>query len=429
MNKQFIFRMIISAVIIFLPLIYGFSQTTTNKPVVKGDGIHDDTQAIQALLDSKQATIYLPKPSNYYLISKTLKIYSGQTLIADRNAVIRLADHAGVHLLTNADWVGGDERIAVIGGIWDGNNLTQTTLYHQDRNKNKDIPYNPDTYIGVLMVFDNVKNLHIADVTFKDPEMFAFLGGNLSQFTIENITFDFNLRRGNMDGIHIAGNSHYGRIVNLKGTTNDDLVALNADDVPLVELSSGPITDIQIDGIWSEDGFRAIRINSCGSPVKRVKISNVFGTYRNEAIVLSNHKVHPDCISTFEDISISNLMCSNSPKGGTKQSQIRIFSPAHVSNLAISDYHRTEEAFANDNVMIDKGVQIDNLSVSNSMLNNKSNGIITFINNLGTIGNLNLANIFLNGKTLEQKVQLIINNGEIHSINKMNVNVSGKAMD
>ena len=391
-------------------------------PGVKGDGIHDDTQGIQALLDSKVSTVFLPKPANFYLISKTLKIHSGQTLIVDRNAVIRLADHAGAHLLTNSDHTGGNNRITVIGGIWDGNNLTQTTAYHVDR-ANKDLPYDPERYIGVLMVFDNVKDLHIRDVTFKDPEMFAFLGGNLFQFTIENITFDFNLKRGNMDGIHIFGPSSHGRIVNLKGATNDDLVALNADDVPLVEPSRGPITDIQIDGLWSENGYRAVRINSCGSTVKRVSIANIYGTYNFEAVILSNHSVHPDCVSEFEDIAISNLFCTNTAQNRNLP-HIRVFSPATVTNLRISGYHRTESSFATNNILVEKGATVDNLSISDASLFNQCKENISFIDNQGTIGVLHLSNIFMQSKEPE-KVQLIKNTGEIKLLNKTNVVVNG----
>ena len=424
MKKQFISTTIIATALVLCPFAGGFAQTIPGIPGAKGDGVHDDTQAIQTLLDSRQATVHLPKPPKCYLVRKTLKIHSGQTLNVDRNAVIRLADSAGAHLLANADPVAGNDRITVIGGIWDGNNATQTTAYHQDR-KNKDNPYDPAVYLGVLMVFDNVRDLHLSDITFKDPEMFAFLGGNLNRFTIENITFDFNMLRGNMDGIHIAGNSHHGRIVNLKGTTNDDLVALNADDVPLVELSRGPITDIRVDGIWAEHAWRAVRINSCGSPVKRVNISNIFGTYRFEAVILSNHKVHPDCVSTFEDISVSGIFCSNSDKG-VKQPHIRIHSPGQVSNLTISDYHRTEEAFATDNILVEKGAHIDCLTVSNATLTNGCNGVITFINNQGTIDRLHLSNIFLHGRTPEQQVRLITDEGEIRSLQKTNISEVNK---
>ncbi len=37
---------------------------------VIGDGVADDTAAIQALLDSRRALVYLPAPPKHYLISK-----------------------------------------------------------------------------------------------------------------------------------------------------------------------------------------------------------------------------------------------------------------------------------------------------------------------------------------------------------------------
>lgn len=398
--------------ILFLLLFFGYLPSNAqNMPLVKGDGIHDDTKGLQALLDSKVSVIHLPKPSKCYLISKVLKIHSGQTLIVDRNAVIRLADHAGAHLLTNSDHTGGNERVTVIGGIWDGNNPTQTMAYHEDR-KNKDLPYDPNRFAGVLMHFDNVKQLHVSDVTFKDPEGYAFWAGNLYQFTIENILFDFNLLKGNMDGIHICGNSRHGRIVNIKGTTNDDLVALNADDYPMFELSRGPITDIQVDGLWADNAHRAVRLLSCGSPVKRIKMSNIYGTYQNEAIILSNHHVHPDCPSEFEDISFEGIFCTNA-SGRVRAPHIRVFSPATVTNLTISDYHRTEDASATDNILIEKGATVDCLSVMNATLSNQTNGPIAFLNNQGVIKTLNLMNVFLQSKDAEQ-VRLLKDTGTIH---------------
>ncbi|MDR2039240.1 MAG: hypothetical protein LBQ60_15060 [Bacteroidales bacterium] len=404
--------------ITFLFLSFGIHPCKAlDIPGVKGDGTHDDTQGIQALLDSKASTVYLPQPAKCYLISKVLKIHSGQTLVVDRNAVIRLADHAGAQMLTNSDHKGGNERITVIGGIWDGNNLKQTMLYHVDR-KNKDLPYDPDRYAGVLMQFDNVKQLHISDVTLKDPCGYGFWAGNLYQFTIENVTFDYNLKKGNMDGVHITGNSHHGRIVNVKGATNDDLVALNADDYPMFELSRGPITDIQVDGIWAENAHRAVRMLSCGSPVKRIKISNIYGTYQNEAVILSNHNVHPNCTSEFEDISINGIFCTNVSER-VKAPHIKVFSPATVTNLSISDYHRTESASATDNILIEKGATVECLSVINASLFNRTNGHITFLNNQGMIKTLNLTNIFLQGKEPEQ-VGLIKNGGTIRQLNKVN---------
>jgi hypothetical protein len=408
----------IQILLLCLPLFGGYDLCCAQQiPNVKGDGVHDDTKGLQALLDSKASVIHLPKPPVCYLISAVLKIHSGQTLIVDRTAVIRLADHAGAHLLTNADHVNGNERITVTGGIWDGNNPTQTMAYHEDR-MNKDLPYDPDRFAGVLMHFDRVKQLHISDVTFKDPEGYAFWAGNLFQFTIENVVFDFNLLKGNMDGIHICGNSRHGRIVNIKGTTNDDLIALNADDYPLFELSRGPITDICVDGLWADHAHRAVRLLSCGSPVKRIRVTHIYGTYQNEAIILSNHHVHPDCRSEFEDISLEGIFCTNASEK-VRAPHIRIFSPAWVSNLTISDYHRTENASPTDNILIEPGVTVDCLSVMNATLSNQTGGRMTFLHNQGVIKTLNLLNVSLQSREVGQ-VELLKDSGTIHCAHKTN---------
>jgi hypothetical protein len=59
----------------------------------------------------------------------------------------------------------------------------------------------------------------VANLTLKDPEMFGFQAANLRRFTMEDITFDYNLLRANREGVQFHGNCHEGRIVNLKGTT------------------------------------------------------------------------------------------------------------------------------------------------------------------------------------------------------------------
>ena len=177
-------------------------KNVSDFPGVVGDGQNDDTAGLQAVLDSGASTVYLPRPPENYLISKPLVIHSGQTLQADRNAVIRLADHAHVYLLMNANHETGDQGITVIGGIWYGNNLHQTCEYHENKGDWR-VPYDPKRYLGVLMHFNRVTDLRVAHLTLKDPEAFGFQAGNLQQFTIEDITFDYNLQKGNMDGVHL----------------------------------------------------------------------------------------------------------------------------------------------------------------------------------------------------------------------------------
>ncbi len=55
-----------------------------------GDGIHDDTMAIQEMLDTKNSVVELPVPEKHYCISNTLKIYSNQTLKLGETTTIKL---------------------------------------------------------------------------------------------------------------------------------------------------------------------------------------------------------------------------------------------------------------------------------------------------------------------------------------------------
>ena len=55
-----------------------------------GDGIHDDTAAIQELIDSGVCEVSLPAPEKFYLISKPLELPSNFRLVLPRFAEIRL---------------------------------------------------------------------------------------------------------------------------------------------------------------------------------------------------------------------------------------------------------------------------------------------------------------------------------------------------
>ena len=63
-----------------------------------GDGIHDDTAAIQAMLD-KCGTVSIP--DGRYLITKPLIIHSNTHLRLSAQATLRLADGANCSILDN----------------------------------------------------------------------------------------------------------------------------------------------------------------------------------------------------------------------------------------------------------------------------------------------------------------------------------------
>lgn len=370
-----------------------------------GDGVHDDTAAIQALLDSRRTYVSLPAPPRHYLISNTLRIYSNQTLELGPATTIRLGDGSDCVMITNADHESGEENISLVGGIWDMNNEGQSLTEYQ-KTRNWKGAYEPSRYLGVLMRFNRVKNLTLRNLVLKDPVTFSVQLGNLDGFTIEGIVFDHNLLRSNMDGVHVHGNSRHGRITNLKGATNDDLVALNADDGEIFEMSRGPIEDIAVDGIWARDGYTAVRLLSAGSPIRRVRLANIFGTFRFNAISFTNHNVHPGSESTFEDVSIDGLFCSKSglgmdfkpdEPGHSSGSLIWIAAPAIVDGLTIHNLHRSESLWPAATILIEQTAVVKSLQISQAVISNRTSGPLDFLANRGTIEQLSLSQIRMDG--------------------------------
>ena len=402
-----------------------------------GDGTHDDTTAIQALLDSRRTLVRLPSPPKHYLISKPLRIHSDQTLQLDRFAVIRLKDASDCLMITNDDHERGNQNVALVGGVWDMNNEGQSLAEYQ-KTRNWKGTYDPARYLGVLMRFNRVKRLTLSGLTLKDPVTFSAQLGNLEEFTIEDITFDHNLKRTNMDGIHVHGESRRGRIANLKGATNDDLVALNADDAGIFEMSRGPIEDVVVDGVWANDGYTAVRLLSAGSPVRRVRLANIFGTYRYNAVSFTNHKVHPGTASTFEDISIHGLFCGKSAMGMKADPSepgksylalIWIDAPAVVSGLTMSDIRRTETLWPAATLLVEPGATIKSLQLTQSTVLNHTPGPLDLLVNRGTIEHLSLSQVNMEASEGPARGAVVRNSGQIGSRSLQQVSVVNAAME
>ena len=391
-------------------------------PGVVGDGVHDDTIGIQTALDKGWPLVSLPPTPAHYLIRRPLRIHSRQTLMLDRFTMIRLADRSDCPMLANADPAGGNQGITVIGGIWNMANLSQSLCEYQ-QTQNWQGAYDPERYLGVLMRFDNVTDLCLRGLTLKDPVTFGTQLGNLDRFTIEDITFDYNLQRTNMDGIHVHGNSRQGRIANLKGATNDDLVALNADDGGMFEMSRGPIEDVSVEDVFSQDGYTAVRLLSAGSPLRRVRLANLFGTYRHNVVSFTNHRVHPGSASTFEDVSIQGVFCSKSGAGAafdpadagwSGHALIWVDAPAVVSSLVVSDFHRTERVWPAGNIVVEPGATVESLQMSDVSVVNHTPGRIPVLTNRGTIGALSLRGVYAHGEGGRPCGPVVENAGQIH---------------
>ena len=205
------------------------------KYTLYGDGIHDDTNAIQEMIDSGTCEVTLPVPKKLYLISKPLVIPSNFKLKLPRYAEIKLADGANCFMLQNKakvkpahrlrDYLADDAKelwkfydvlspdkedtchdFEIEGGIWNFNNL------NQDPNPIYTRQYDERNYLGHVMFFYNVRNFRISNMTFKDPANYAVMIDTGSYFTIENIMDKLNTKFW-FSTIQESSDENYGKYV------------------------------------------------------------------------------------------------------------------------------------------------------------------------------------------------------------------------
>ena len=398
-----------------------------------GDGIHDDTSAIQEMIDSSVCEVCLPAPKKRYLISKPLVIPSNFKLKLPRFAEIKLADNANCFMLQNKTvkksakrltesftepqkkfWYFVDEYspdaedachdFEIEGGIWNYNNQ------NQKENPILTSNFTDEHYLGHLMFFYNVRNFRLSNMTFKDPANYAVMIDRASYFTVENITFDFNYGNpcaANMDGIHLDGNCHFGVIKNLQGACYDDLIALNAH-----EGSSGDITNIQIDGIFAENCHSAVRLLTVKDNIKHITISNVYGTYYQYCIGFT--KYYPgETKGYFDAITLSNIHASKSKRlpiqevhMGNKSYHfpfIWLQNGTHIKNLSITELHRRELVNPIETIHIGESAVVENLTVSNCSTENLTGNPMPFILQKSEISSLSVSNIYTNQDKALQK--------------------------
>ena len=323
-----------------------------------GDGKTDDTAAIQQALVGGNRTVTIP--AGQYKISAALIVDSHTTIQAAPEAVIRLADNAGtdvgVFLLTNRDFDAGNSHITLDGGIWDGN------AKHNPRGREGD----PKGYTGTAINFINVRQLKISNLTTRDPEAFAIRMCQVTDFVIENIQFDHQVIRPNQDGIHVNGFSSGGVIRNLRAltprTTNDDMVALNADDditrVINLGMKRGPIRDITVENIHADDAYTFIRLLSLEQPIDNVTIRGVTGGCRVNAVNIDRWRFPPGSgkISnvTLSDFSVRKVDGREFAKWSNRHPLILLQSG--VKNLRIERFHRLDDPeLPAPTVVIDNG--------------------------------------------------------------------------
>lgn len=388
-------------------------------PVLTGDGKHDDTAAIQAMLDTGRALVELPAPEKEYLISKTLRLGDGQELRLPRFARVKLADGSNCHMLGVRDERRGACNVAVTGGIWDMNNLGQrhnlaAHFYVGPENRHRWLDmrkeyvqththrmsevHEPDYFLGVCMRFFNVKGLSIRDVTVRNPVCYGIQLWKVSDFTVDGVTFDYqwgNPSKANMDGLHVDGHCHRGRITNLKGICFDDFVALNATDGS-DSPEHGPIDDIDIDGVFCDYCHSAVRLlsRSPADAIRRIHIGNVHGRYYSYGIGFTYF--HKDIVErgVIDDVVISDCRMSRADTPAdtwrfTPFGLIEFEPGVDVGSVTIDRLVRDEsERPEIDTIRLREGAVIARLTIRDCEQQNRTETPMYFLHNRGKIGTL-----------------------------------------
>lgn len=378
-------------------------------PILHGDGVNDDTAAIQAMLDTGKSCVCLPAPAKEYLISKTLLLGDGQELKLDRFTRIRLAPNSDCPMVANRDVKRGNRHLALTGGIWDFDNLRQGINYaerYQDdppqRPYPSGIPYDPRVYRGNAFYFENVKDMVVRGLTIRNPVTYAIQFCRLSYFIIDDIELDFTSWRpmkANMDGVHLDGGCHHGRISNIRGTAFDDMIAVNANDGRCAAHEEA-ITDLDIDGIYCEYCHSAVRLLSTGAEVKRVNIRNIHGNFYRYAVGFTHFFDARQTRGRFDAVTISDCHMAKcfQPEDLYRLAPFPVVyfdDRIDVGTVTIRDLTREEHCLQDPTIGIAKDCRIGRLIVRDCSQVNMTDKPITFLHTNGEVGELVRENVRL----------------------------------
>lgn len=296
--------------------------------------------------------------------------------------VASTAETGSANYLTGTGFVHLSANVATVDGITTtGNTCTSFSLQQAGANvtlKNFVFDGNSDnttaapaTFCNSIRLF-NMNNITIDGLVLYSPNSFNVGIANANGVTVTNTKIidmfpGFNLAGAvYKDGLHFNGNVQNVNVSNIYGRTDDDLLAINAN-----EALAGPSSNFNFVNVTSEQSNSILRIDtgsSGTSPVSHVHLANVNGsTYRrigylgdlNQSVGTSQDIIDVtwsnstitspdafDAVDSIHDFSLSNVKWIVDTVSGQTSSNIgTVFQlPNHaVYALQISLVNFTEE--------------------------------------------------------------------------------------
>lgn len=325
-----------------------------------------NTQLLQQALD-KQGHIFLSLPGTYF-INSTLFIGDNTTFELGEGVEIKLAPGSNCNMLKNKDIINRNKNIQLMGGTWNYDWENQTAS---------------GNLLTMLMILQGIDGLTIKNVKTLNARKYCYLVADATDIKVRDLDFDTH-----SDGFHMQGPIKGADIRNLRGKTEDDLLAFTIGDYSAYEVSRGHFEDIYVNGLYPKGSLCAVKM--AGNPnyrYKRIVIENIFGTVTTSAIKITDdtnlaptdienvtfrniHVLAPNNIifigaRTVRDLLIDNLVCT-----GTSTEYVKISAGLtngkniQFTNLRVTDRPATPVIILNEGVVQNLFVNGANLEVA-----------------------------------------------------------------
>lgn len=215
------------------------------------------TRALQHAIDENEV-IEIPASKIPYDLDGSILI-DGNCKITAYGATIRLLPNVDVLMLRNRNVKDGthrqtvmgedtNENIAIFGGTWEESRDSRMGYGKSGKFDQARSMYG----VSTCMLFSNVKNLYLKDLTFRHTAGFSVQIGNARNIVIHDISFDDCFA----DGIHVNGNTENIAVRNLSGLVGDDLIALNMYDWQDSSINFGPLKNAFVEGLTIDPNSR-----------------------------------------------------------------------------------------------------------------------------------------------------------------------------
>lgn len=277
------------------------------------DGTTDNAAVLQPLLDLAQSLGTVHVVIDGDCLSGPLDYYGNTAIEIPPGCQLKLADGSNRALLRNANPTTGavtDKNITIFGGgTLDGNSEEQVGEGLFDTQE-------PDgTLIGLIQAY-GVENFKIFDLNLKHSKSICVHVANSVGTIARGLTFDNAVvGQWQQGGFQFSGPNSKWIVTGLKGSTRDDLFAINPDDADWVNgaftglgpyIDKGDITDGVFGDFVITSAWSAVRIFNSDSLIDNIVGGRISGTvsqliFGNDPLTLT-----PGNIGTFTltDVSV-----------------------------------------------------------------------------------------------------------------------------